>query len=66
VTRDQPKPAEPEERRYPIAVELTAREIAALDRAAWAITSTDDEHFRVNRADSAFRAFRTAVRHQRP
>jgi hypothetical protein len=62
------------ERRHVVTVALTAREIAALvgdankspSPVAICVTSTDDDHHRVNYAEAALKRFREAVLDQRP
>lgn len=73
MTRSAAQPASSPERRYPITVELTAREIAALVGearrpvpVAVCVTSADDEDHRVNYATGGIKAFLAAVQQQRP
>jgi hypothetical protein len=58
VTR-QPRPPEA---RYPITVELTARELRALADVAFVCTSTDDDHHRINYAAAALKLVQQAAR----
>lgn len=72
--REHQPPDPAAERRYPITVELTAREITALigqrDTSempvAVCVTSADNKEHRVNYAESALRKFKAAVQQQRP